>query len=145
MDTALLHTHSLFRWLVVIFLLIAIIKSLSGWLGKKEYTKSDNIIALILLSVTHLQLVVGLVIYFIRGWSSQMSNMSDPIARFWGMEHGLTMLITITLITLGRVKSKKATESLAKHKKGAIFYIIAFILILWAGIIKPMMLGKGLI
>lgn len=145
MDTALLHIHSSFRWLVVIFLLIAIIKSLSGWLGKKDYTKSDNIIALVLLSVTHLQLIAGLTLYFTKGWSNHITNMSDPVARFWGMEHGFSMLIAITLITLGRFISKKATDSLVKHKKGAIYYLIAFIFILWAGIVKPMLLGKGLI
>jgi len=144
MEIALLHTHSVFRWLAVIFLVLAIIKALSGWLGKKDYNKSDNLIAILLLSFTHLQLVVGLALYIVKGWYSQMSNMGDPVARFWGMEHGFTMLIAIVLITLGRVKSKKATDSLEKHKKGAIFYIIAFVLILWAGIIKPMLLGKGL-
>ncbi len=145
MDIALLHTHSLLRWLVVGFLVIAIIKSLNGWFGKKEFAKSDNIVALVLLSFTHLQLIAGLILYFIKGWNTQISNMSDPIARFWGMEHGLTMLITITLITVGRIKSKKATESITKHKKSVIFYSIALVLILWAGIVKPMLLGKGLI
>ncbi len=144
METALLHTHSTFRWLAVIFLVLAIIKALSGWLGKKDYTKSDNLIAILLLSFTHLQLVVGLAIYFINSWYSQMSNMGNSEVRFWAMEHGLTMLIAITLITLGRVKSKKATDSIEKHKKGAIFYIIAFVLILWAGIVKPMLLGRGM-
>jgi hypothetical protein len=145
MSTGLLHLHSSFRWLIVVFLVIAIIKSLSGWIGKKEFTKSDNIIALILLSLVHLQLIVGLVIYFMKGWNNQITNMSDPIARFWGMEHALSMLIVITLITIGRFISKKSTDNLAKHKKGAIYYIIAFVFILWAGIVKPMLLGKGLI
>ena len=145
MDIALLYAHSVLRWLVVGFLVIAIIKSLNGWFGKAAYAKSDNIIALVLLTFTHLQLIAGLILYFIKGWNTQISNMADPIARFWGMEHGLTMLITITLITVGRIKSKKATESIAKYKKGVIFYSIALVLILWAGIVKPMLLGKGLI
>jgi disulfide bond formation protein DsbB len=143
METTFLHLHSSFRWLAIIFLIVAIIKSLNGWLGKKEFNKSDNIIAILLLSFTHLQLIVGLSLYFIKGWHQQMSNMADSSVRFWAMEHGFTMLIAITLITLGRVKSKKATTDLLKHKKGAIFYSVAFILILWAGIIKPLILGKG--
>jgi len=126
-------------------LVIAIIKSLSGWFGKKDFTKPDNIIALLLLSFTHLQLIAGFALYFMKGWSTQLTNMSDPIARFWGMEHGFTMIITIALITIGRIKSKKATESIQKHKKSVIFYSIALVLIIWAGIVKPMLLGKGLI
>lgn len=70
--------------------------------------------------------------------------MKDATLRFWAVEHGFTMLIAIVLITLGRVLSKKAATSELKFKKGAIFYTIAFILILWAGLIKPNMLGAGM-
>lgn len=144
MEAGLLHIHSLFRWLTVLFLVLALIKSLNGWLGKKGYNKSDNLVAVLLISFTHLQFLFGLALYFMKGWFNQMSNMSDSTVRFWAMEHGLTMLIAIVLITLGRVKSKKAATDVLKHKKGAIFYLIAFVLILWAGIVKPMLLGKGL-
>lgn len=144
METGLVHLHSLLRWLTVIFLVVAIIKSLSGWLGKKEYNKSDNLVAVLLLSFTHTQALVGLALYFIRSWYTQMSNMGVSAVRFWAVEHWLIMLIAIVLITIGRVKSKKAENDELKHKKGAIFYIIAFVLILWAGIIKPMLLGNGL-
>ncbi len=143
MYNGILHAHSGLRWLVVIFLVLAIVKSLAGWLGKKEFNKSDNIVALILLSVTHLQFLVGLGFYLIGGSYNLLSNMSNSAARFWGMEHGLSMIIAIVLITLGRVKSKKAATDELKHKKGAIFYIIALVLILWAGIFKPYALGKG--
>ena len=121
METGLLHIHSLFRWLTVIFLIVAIFKSLRGWVGKKEYNKSDNIVALLLLSFTHLQFLIGLGVYVLRGWHHQMKNMADATIRFWAMEHGLTMLIAIVLITIGRVKSKKAATDFLKHKKGAIF------------------------
>ncbi|MGB0882660.1 MAG: hypothetical protein ACPGSO_06870 [Vicingaceae bacterium] len=145
METGLIHIHSLFRWLTVAFLVIAIIKSLAGWLGKKEYNKSDNLVALLLLSFTHTQFLLGLGLYFVSSKVIAIGEaMSNSAARFWSMEHGLIMLIAIALITIGRVKSKKATTDELKHKKGAIFYIIAFILILWAGIVKPMLLGSGL-
>lgn len=141
----MLHAHSGFRWLVIIFLVIAIIKSFAGWFGKKEYGKSDNLIALILLSVTHLQLIFGVIMYFVSDRIESMGiAMKDATLRFWVVEHGFTMLIAITLITLGRVLSKKAATSELKFKKGAIFYTIAFVLILWAGVIKPNLLGAGM-
>ena len=145
MYNGMLHAHSGFRWLVIIFLVIAILKSFAGWFGKKEYNKSDNMIALLLLSVTHLQLIFGIVMYFISDKIVSMGEaMKDATLRFWAVEHGFTMLIAIVLITLGRVLSKKAATSKLKFKKGAIFYTIAFILILWAGLIKPNMLGAGM-
>ncbi|MCB0408941.1 MAG: hypothetical protein KDD29_01910 [Flavobacteriales bacterium] len=141
----MLHAHSGLRWLVVLFLVIAILKSFVGWFGKKEFTKSDNLVALLLLSFTHLQLIVGAAMYFISPKVIGIGDaMKDGVLRFWTLEHGLMMLIAITLITIGRVKSKKATKNETKFKKGAIFYTIAFILILWAGLMKPLMLGSGL-
>lgn len=145
MYNGMLHAHSGFRWLVIIFLVIAILKSFAGWFGKKEYNKSDNMISLLLLSVTHLQLIFGIVMYFISDKIVSMGEaMKDATLRFWAVEHGFSMLIAIVLITLGRVLSKKAETSELKFKKGAIFYTIAFILILWAGLIKPNMLGAGM-
>lgn len=141
----MLHAHSGFRWLVIIFLVVAIIKSFAGWFGKKEYNKSDNMIALLLLSVTHLQLIFGIIMYFVSPKIISMGEaMKDSTLRFWVVEHGFIMLIAIVLITVGRVLSKKAATSELKFKKGAIFYTIAFILIIWAGLIKPNMLGAGM-
>ena len=143
MYNGLIHAHSGLRWLLVIFLILAIAKAFMGWLGKKEYNKSDNIVALILVSLTHVMAIVGIILYFISpNVKSMKEAMGDAFYRFWAMEHGVFMLIAIILITIGRVKSKKATTDELKHKKGAIFYTIAFLVILWAGIIKPFLL-KG--
>lgn len=145
MYNGMLHAHSGLRWLVLIFLVLAVIKSFAGWFGKKEFNKSDNLIALLLLSFTHLQLIIGIAMYFISPKVIGMGDaMKDPVLRFWSLEHGLTMLIAIVLITVGRVTSKKATESVTKFKKGAIFYTVALLLILWAGLMKPLLLGSGL-
>ena len=145
MYNGMLHAHSGLRWLVLIFLVLAIIKSFAGWFGKKDFNKSDNLIALLLLSFTHTQMIIGVVLYFISDKVIAIGDaMKESATRFWAMEHGLTMLIAIALITIGRVKSKKAETSELKFKKGAIFYTIALVLILWAGLIKPSLLGAGM-
>ena len=59
----MLHLHSGLRLLILLFLLAAIVKSLAGWLGKKPFKKADNIIAIILVSLTHTQFLVGVVVY----------------------------------------------------------------------------------
>ncbi|MFB0924692.1 MAG: hypothetical protein QMB65_05355 [Vicingaceae bacterium] len=144
MYSALLGAHSGLRWLLVISLVIALITSIIGWLGNKKYTKLDNIVALALVSFAHIMGILGLVLYFVSPkvtWTKD--TMANALTRFWSMEHGMIMLIVIVLITVGRVKSKKATTDILKHKKGAIFYIIAFVLVFWAGIMKPYLLGSG--
>ena len=144
----MLHAHAGLRLLILLFLSAAIVKSLVGWLGKKPYGKSDNIIAVILIALTHTQAIIGIVVYAMSdmikaGLSDMASTMKNPALRFWAVEHGVIMILVVVLITLGRVKSKKAATDELKHKKGAIFYIIALILILWAGVIKPLALGRG--
>jgi hypothetical protein len=144
MYSALLGAHSGLRWLLVVSLVIALITAIIGWMGNKKYTKFDNVVALALVSFTHLMAILGLVLYFVSPqvtWTKE--TMGNAVSRFWSMEHGLIMLIVVVLITIGRVKSKKETTDLLKHKKGAIFYIIAFVLVLWAGIMKPYLLGNG--
>jgi hypothetical protein len=143
MYNGLIHAHSGLRWLVVLFLVIAIVKSFSGWKNNKSFDKSDNLIALLLLSFTHLQFVIGLAVYFMSGRLATIGeSMKISEARFWSLEHGLLMIFAIALITIGRVKSKKAATDVMKHKKGVAFYSIAFVIILWAGLIKPYLLGK---
>ena len=148
MYNGLLHAHSGLRWLLLITLIIAIITAFIGWLGKKEYQKTDNIVALLLLSFTHIQLLLGLALYFMKGWGIVFGNMSiamkDETMRFWSIEHLVIMLLAGVLITMGRIKSKKATDE-KKHTIGSLFYGLALLLIIWAGLIKPYLLGRGLI
>ncbi len=144
----MLHAHSGLRFLILLFLLTAIIKSLAGWFSKKPFGKSDNLIAILLLSFTHIQVIVGIVAFamskLVRGGLADMAaTMKNGDLRFWTIEHGITMLLVVVLITVGRIKSKKADTDELKHKKGAIFYIIALIFILWGGVIKPYALGRG--
>ncbi len=144
----MLHLHSGLRLLILLFLLAAIVKSLAGWLGKKPFKKADNIIAIILVSLTHTQFLVGVVVYAMSdmvkaGLANMGETMKNAPLRFWAVEHAVIMLLVVVLITIGRAKSKKAATDELKHKKGAIFYIIALILILWAGVIKPFALGRG--
>lgn len=143
----MLHAHSGLRWIVLLLLLVATVKALSGWLGKKQYTKSDNLIAVMLLGFTHLQALLGLVLYIMMGWGSAFSNMGvamkDPDTRFWSIEHLVAMLLVVVFITVGRVRSKKASSDVLKHKRGAILYLLALLIVLWVGLIKPYMLGRG--
>jgi hypothetical protein len=132
----LLHLHSTLRYAVLILLVIAIIRALAGWLGRKEFTNADNKIGLVLLGVTHLQLVLGLALYFISpivsvALSNMGEAMKDPNLRFWAVEHLVGMLIAIVCITLGRILSKRATDPVFKHRKAAVWFSVAFAIIIY--------------
>ena len=97
---------------------------------QSTFDKSDNRWALLTLIAFHLQLLVGLALYFTQGWHTQIGNMSDKVVRFYSLEHLVAMLIAIALVTIGRVRSKKATLDLAKHKRQFWAFLIALILVL---------------
>ena len=133
MYTGLLHTHSLLRYLVLIFLLVVIVNSFLGFSNKKAFSKMDNMLGLTLFSVTHTQFLVGVLLFFVSPFV-QFSGaaMKDTALRYWTTEHSLIMLIAIVMITLARITAKKMSDDTARHKRMLIFNSIALVLILLA-------------
>ncbi len=121
------HTHSGLRWVALILIIFAIYNSITA----KEFTKREKLINLFSMVSLHTQLLLGLVLYFISPRVNFVSGwMKDASFRFYGMEHLAGMLIAISLITVGYVKSKKGTTPAAIYKPIKLFYIIGLILIL---------------
>ena len=129
MYPALLNAHSFLRYFVLILLLIVIVNSFLGFSGKKSFGKIDNILGLSLFSVTHTQLLLGILLYFTSPFV-QFNSETMKSARYWTVEHFTIMLAAIVLITLARTTSKKMSDATAKHKRMLIFNSIALILIL---------------
>lgn len=134
MFTGFLHIHSILRYLLLFLLVIAIVKAINGWRFKKIYTPNDRKLALFTVIVAHLQLIVGLVLYFIsptvkNALSNMGGAMKDTVLRFWAVEHLFMMILAITLITIGNVRAKKASSDEMKHKQIAIFFLIAIAII----------------
>ncbi len=137
MYQTLKHLHSGFRYIVFVFIIIAIISALIGWLGNKKFTSTNKKINLFTLISAHTQLLIGLVLYFVSDITkSALSNwsvaMKNPDLRYWAIEHFAMMVIAIALITIGYSKSKKANLDIQKHRNVAIFYGLAFIIIVAA-------------
>ncbi|CAG5077897.1 hypothetical protein [Parvicella tangerina] len=134
--SGLLHAHSGLRWLTLGILIYAIINALLK--KNKAYADSDKTISIIALSLTHLQVVIGLVLYFIQGkyelfkvaFDDSLPKEVKSTARLYALEHPLIMLIAAVLITIGHSKAKKATESSKKFKLTYIFFGIGLVLIL---------------
>ena len=133
MYNGLLFTHSYLRYIILILLIIVIITSLLGLVNKKAYTEGDNKLGLFLFIATHLQLLLGLILFFVSP-VVQFSGeaMKNPETRYWLVEHNTAMIIAIVFITLARTTSKKMADSVAKHRRMLIFNLIALVIILVA-------------
>ena len=129
MYKGLLHLHSGLRYVVLVLVLLSILQAVSA--GSKPYTTANKNVNLFALISAHLQLVIGLVLYFISP-NVDFSKMSEPAYSYWNVEHISMMILAIVLITVGYSKSKKAKDDKSKHKTIALFYTIAVIIVLAA-------------
>ena len=123
--------HSGWAYLALLILVVAVVNSFIGMFSKKEFTSNDKKIALFALIAIHIQLLVGLILYFVSplGFAS-LGQMSDKALRLTSLEHPLINIIGITLITIGWVKHKKLTMSESKFKTFSIYYGLGLVLIL---------------
>ncbi len=123
--------HSGWAYLAIVLLVLAVANSFIGKSSNKEFTPKDRKIALFGLIATHIQLVLGLILYFVSPLGlASLGQMSDKGLRLTSLEHPLVNIIAITLITIGWIKHKKAVTSEAKFKSIAIFYGLGLLLIL---------------
>ncbi|MGN7822791.1 hypothetical protein ACTJJB_21910 [Chitinophaga sp. 22536] len=130
----MVHLHSILRWAIVLAGLWAVLRAFKGVSGRTPFTAADNKAGLFFMIFCDIQLLVGLLLYFVFSGKVGLSNMGEtmksPALRFFTVEHTLMAVIAIALVHIGKSKVKKATSDAQKHKLALIFYGIAFILIL---------------
>jgi hypothetical protein len=122
--------HSGWRYLVLILLVIALIQAISGWLGKKPYTEGNRKLNVFTLISAHIQVLLGLILYFMNDWYKVDSSVA--IGRYWKMEHISMMILAAVLITVGNARSKRGTDAIVKHRSVALYFGLALILIIAA-------------
>lgn len=134
MYTGLVHLHSFLPYLILLGLVISTLVFVIKQTGGKSFGKGDQRLALFTLIFTHIQLVVGLVLYVISPIREQAfasgELMSNSTYRFNAIEHPLTMVIAIVLITIGYSRAKRKTADKAKFGALSIFYGLGLILVL---------------
>ena len=131
----ILGLHSLLRWLILIFLIINIFRSMVE--ADASYTPADIKWNLRLLIITHINLLLGFIQYFFgsKGFaffkdSSFGEIMKDPFKRFWVVEHITGMIIAVAIITISRSVTKTNLPDQKKHKRQLLLYSLAFIIIM---------------
>lgn len=138
MYTFTLLLHSWTRWLVLIFGLIALFRAIGG-LNGRPWTKADNGMGAAFVGSMHLQLLLGVLLYFgLSPWGMQAFQrlggavMKNPESRFWGVEHIAAMVLAAAAAQVGRSLSKKLapTHPHLAHKRAAVWFGIALLLVL---------------
>ena len=136
MYNGLLHLHSLLRWVILLLLIIAIVRHMSGMNRKAPVTRGDQKIDLFLMISAHITLAIGLYQWIVGPWGLKLIRnvgmsevMKNSSYRFFAVEHLAGMLIAIILITVGRGAVKRSVDW-RTHKKAFWFFLLALIIIL---------------
>ena len=128
--------HSLWAYVALIVLILAVVNAITGLTSKREFKAKDLRISLFSLIAIHIQLLIGLFAYYKSSFYEVMREvgmgevMKNSELRKLLVEHPLAILIAITLITIGFSAHKKKSTDKAKFKTLAIYFTIALILIL---------------
>ena len=135
MYVGLKHLHSLMPILLLLLLFLGLTKSAVAYHKGKPHTEGDKKNGLLLLVVSHLQFLIGCILYFFSplsatGLSDFSLAMRDSTMRLYTLEHPLVMIISLVFITMAYSKSKKDTSDALKHNVKRIYYSLALVLIL---------------
>jgi len=138
----LVHFHSGFRWILLVTLIWAIIRVAGKLSGNHSFTDKDKKMPLFAFISCHIQLLVGLILYFISPkvvFSAEA--LKNATSRFFLVEHTTTMLLAIIIISVGYIMAKKVAPEKKAFSRIFWAYLIGLILIL-IGIPWPFM-GYG--
>lgn len=138
MYTLILGLHNIFRWAVIILALIAIVNAFIGWFGKRAWTEKDRKFGTYFTISMDVELLLGLLLYLFvspAGWLQQVfSNfgglMNSATGRFFGLEHIFFMFVAVILGHIGSARSRKVEGDVNKFRNAAIWFTLAFIIIL---------------
>ena len=129
--------HSYWAYLVLLILIITTVNSLVSYFSDKEYGARDMRLALFTLIVTHIQLLIGIILYFVSPLGAKAivsegmsAAMKDPALRLYVVEHPIGMILAVVFITVGYSRHKKKLTSRPKFKQLAIFYTLALLVML---------------
>ena len=130
------NLHSYFAYIVLVVLIVATVNALIGWFTKKDFRFDKDLrLSLFALILSHLQLVIGLILYFVsdNGLKAiQALGMGglNAAARLLAVEHPFINILAIAFITIGWSRHKKTDDSTKKFRRIGLMYGLGLLLIL---------------
>lgn len=138
-----LTAHSWLRWVVLIAGLFAVVRAVAGWSGRRPWMRLDERAGFWFTLSLDLQMLLGLILYLALSPITRAAMgdfgaaMRSSGLRFWAVEHVFGMIVAIVFAHAGRARTRKLTESIARHKVAAICFVLALLAVLisipWPG------------
>jgi heme A synthase len=119
----LVGVHDVFRWVVLVLAVAAIVIAFSGWSGRKPATPMLFQVGLLFVIAMDLELITGVLLY-----------LGDvPILRSAFLAHGVVMVLAVACAHIGGALTHKGPTDALKYRAPAIVWTISILLML-AGI-----------
>jgi hypothetical protein len=128
--------HSYLAYIVLALLFLAVANAITGLIGKRMFTlEKDYRLSLFTLILCHMQLLIGLLLYFISSngfYAVKTLGMGglNSAARLLAVEHPFINILAVVLITIGWSRHKKFMEARKKFKVISLLYGLGLLLIL---------------
>lgn len=133
MYSFVLAVHNIFRWIVLIFLFLAIVRAYWGWFSKREWTQSDRRVGTIYSVSIDIQLMLGIVLLIIItnfSFASFSAVFANAERSSFAVEHLVTMLVAVILAHISVVSVRRANEDVAKHRRAAFWFSLSLVVII---------------
>jgi len=111
--------HGIFRWLLLLLALVAIVIAFSGWSGRKPAGANLFRFGLIYVLAMDLELITGLLLYF----------GASPNLRSAFIAHGVLMFLAVLFAHVGGALTRKAPTDAVKFRGAAIAWLLSLLLI----------------
>lgn len=119
--TVVLGLHSLWRWVVLVAVVVALVRGLAGWVRGGAWTRRDRLISLIAVTAIDIQFVLGVILYITaRAWT---------LGPFLAVVHPVVMIIALIVAHVGNTRLKALPNPIAKYRTLAISLLVVIILV----------------
>ncbi|TSA38176.1 MAG: hypothetical protein D4R64_03885 [Porphyromonadaceae bacterium] len=130
-----INIHRVVSTIFTVTAIVLLVRSARGWRLKKPYLKQDRNLSAFLLGLLYVQLVAGLLLYFVldsqRGGAASMTEATRAMSmRFWALEHFIIMMFALLLSQLGWIFISKSKLDRNKHKNTLFYFGTSILLII---------------
>jgi hypothetical protein len=128
--------HSWLRWIVLAAGVVLLVRTAEGTARKRAWRPLDQRAGAAFLSALDLQVLVGLLLYFVvspltpKSFADLRAFMPVAPLRFFAVEHGTGMLIAMVAAHVGWVRGKRAPTDGARHRRVLVGVAVALLAIL---------------
>lgn len=136
MTQGILVAHSLFRWLVLLAGVLALVRVLSGAFRPRLWNATDRRAASAFTGMLDVQLLIGLALYVTSPITTaarrdMAAAMHTPGSRYFVVEHPVIMVMAVVLAHVGSVAVRRAASDRQKFLRAAGLFGASFALLVY--------------